>query len=100
MRIRGDSGKFPNTCISLSVKSMASCGYSSMSSQRKVANRIPRVCCEVLTPATPRFSMAGILCPVVPKIRYQLSSPQSVVSCSFQKYAPRRSNSRSFSGLR
>jgi len=37
---RGDSGKFDIEVMSLSVKSMASCG-----------------------PATPKFSMVGILCP-------------------------------------
>jgi hypothetical protein len=28
VRNRGDSGKFPKVCISLSVKSIASCGYT------------------------------------------------------------------------
>lgn len=38
--------------------------------------------------ATPRFSMAGILCPAIPDWKKKLISmelaPQSVVSCSFQ----------------
>ena len=57
---------------------------------------------EVQTFATPRFSMAGILCPVV--LVYDINgarSRQSVVSALFSlSDAPLRSSSRSLRGLR
>jgi hypothetical protein len=98
---RGESGKLPRSCISLSVKSMASCGYCTRLSIPFLFSNVNSEWGKgkALTPATPRFSIAGILCPADPKIRYQRSSPQSVVSCSFQ-HVPRRSSSRSLSGLR
>lgn len=56
-----------------------------------------------LTPATPKFSMAGIRCPAHAAKRrlYQLGAPrdQKCSICSFQN-APRRSSSRSLRGLR
>lgn len=75
---RGDNGKLPNVVKSLSVKSIASCG-----------------------PATPRFSMVGILWPVTPQKKgCQLCShiDSSVVSALSD--VPRRSSSRSLRGLR
>ena len=48
---RGESGKLPMAEMSLSVKSIASCG-----------------------PATPKFSIVGILCPACSQKRYQWSS--------------------------
>lgn len=69
-RIRGDRGKFPRTWMSLSTKSMESCGYSrllSCQSPHTVDHRINHYIIKWqgrLTPATPKFSMVGIRCPV------------------------------------
>jgi hypothetical protein len=56
----GDSGKFEREAMSLSVKSMASCG-----------------------PATARFSMVGILCPTWLEEKISMELFQSVVSALF-----------------
>lgn len=76
----GDRGKLEMVAMSLSVRSMASCG-----------------------PATPRFSMVGILWPVESArgekcvVNYALRSKCSI--CSFPDI-PRRSSSRSFRGFK
>jgi len=50
--------------------------------------------------AAPKFSIAGILCPVASQKRIDINAAQkSVVSAPFSEYAPRRSSSRSVSGL-
>lgn len=86
MRRRGERGKLARSWISLSVKSMASCGYLhqpllpipyclislEMRDMRKGRSK--------LTPATPRFSMAGILCPAYP--RRNSISTQLAQKCS------------------
>lgn len=62
---RGERGKLPRSWISLSVKSNASCGYLLLVSffvrlHSDLNSRRER---KELTPATPKFSIAGILCP-------------------------------------
>lgn len=63
VRRRGVSGKLPSTWMSLSVKSMASWGYTALTKEMIRA----RGGGGGLTPAAPRFSMATILFPVGPK---------------------------------
>lgn len=68
--IRGDSGKLPRIWMSLSVKSIASCGcigihglaiQARVEEMRKKKGDHGEGYCLLLTPATPRFSMVGIL---------------------------------------
>lgn len=56
---RGESGKFVSTVRSLSVKSIASCG-----------------------PATPRFSIVGILWPEIVEICFVNRALSSLLKCS------------------
>lgn len=76
--MRGESGKLPSTWISLSVKSMASWGcsgdqisklhelviWSKRATSSRTSSRGRTKRREKLTPATPKFSIAGILCPI------------------------------------
>lgn len=70
--IRGDSGKLPRIWMSLSVKSIASCGCTglhALATQARVEGdrsnerhmEVGGGGCLLRTPATPRFSMVGIL---------------------------------------
>jgi len=98
---RSDNGKFPSCWISLSVKSIASCGYKS----RKVKKNNPstgsihKIGVGIRTPATPRFSIAGILWPSRRCICSIQLIDQKCSTCSLGN-APLRSSSRSLMGLR
>ncbi len=70
VRNRAERGKLPRTWISLSVKSIASWGYHFVISiifsnvvKALVRQRNEQLGGKALTPATPKFSIAGILCP-------------------------------------
>jgi hypothetical protein len=70
---RGERGKFPSVWISLSVKSIQSHGYpkykkSAPNSKSHIEkSKASHEGKRRLTPATPKFSIAGILCPVSKK---------------------------------
>lgn len=70
VRTRGESGKLPRIWMSLSVRSIASCGclegragFCRSAAQQKLEVKVGGLMDLVRTPATPRFSMVGILCP-------------------------------------
>lgn len=94
--IRGERGKLPKILMPLSVKSIASRGCSRSTggecqqgkSRHIRANK--EVVGEIRTPATPRFSMAGILCPVFARsgsspINSALLDHSGVVSVLFKR---------------
>lgn len=60
----GESGKFPSTLISLSVKSIASWSYQRTFSQR-TQNAHKGLSPRALTRATAKFSICGILWPFI-----------------------------------
>ena len=102
----GDSGKFDSVVISLSVKSIASWSYKSFLLSHALSLSLRAFKREQVrdkkkqTFATPRFSIAGILWPMILVHDINGARSQSVVSALFSSYAPLRSNSRSLRGLR
>jgi hypothetical protein len=60
---RSERGKFPNCWISLSVKSIPSCGYCQRTTSKLAVARSRSGDLERHTPAIPRFSIVGILWP-------------------------------------
>lgn len=114
VRIRGLRGKFPRIWMSLSTRSMASCGCCVIASRALISYESTMRDCpskgkiageglaeddaavrcdgkvegQKLTPATPKFSMAGIRCPVQARNQSLSTLPtiKSVVSVLFCTY--------------